>query len=314
MTTWFVTRHPGARDWVEAQGIAVDSVVEHLDPACLDRGDRVLGTLPVHLAAEVCRKGAEYHHLILDLPPALRGRELDAATMEAAGARLERFEVYPVPPFQSPGRLVTRQECREPGKGQRMRWRVLGPLLRYTRQHRVPSLFGLGILAGVLGAHALGGIDLTGITRDWAAWVDPLIGMATLGVASLVWFGELYQDWRAQLPCRLTVRFFFPEGRDQREVMRCERAHLSSPADMRQLGQQIGGQMADERNLAFDAPAIKTRGGGIERDKDGAPYRHYEIAFRLNRLPKTLTGLPPDRMILWTPPFESGGGETAKAG
>ena len=93
MTTFFISRHPGARDWAEARGVAVDRWVDHLDLNSVAPGDRVLGTLPVHLAAAVCERGARYVHLALELPADQRGRELTGADMERLGARLEAFEV-----------------------------------------------------------------------------------------------------------------------------------------------------------------------------------------------------------------------------
>lgn len=93
MTIWFVTRHPGAATWAERQGIAVDQLVTHLDWTAIAPGDRVIGTLPVHLAAAVCERGGAYWHLALDLPPERRGQDLSADDMEAAGARLERYHV-----------------------------------------------------------------------------------------------------------------------------------------------------------------------------------------------------------------------------
>ncbi|ABM61409.1 CRISPR-associated protein Csx16 [Halorhodospira halophila] len=93
MTTWFVTRHSGAVEWAQRRGLAVDRQVDHLNPAELEVGDRVIGTLPVHLAAAVCERGGRYLHLSLDLPPQLRGQELTADDMEAAGARLEAYRV-----------------------------------------------------------------------------------------------------------------------------------------------------------------------------------------------------------------------------
>ena len=66
MTTLFVTRHPG---------------------------DVVIGTLPVHIVAEICARGGRYLHLTLDVPPQARGRELTADDMERFGARLEEYEV-----------------------------------------------------------------------------------------------------------------------------------------------------------------------------------------------------------------------------
>lgn len=91
MTTWFITRHPGARQWAAEIGIAVDAVLDHLDPAQVQPGDRVIGILPVHLAADVCQRGGRYFHLSLDLPPEARGRELTAEDMRRYGARVEEF-------------------------------------------------------------------------------------------------------------------------------------------------------------------------------------------------------------------------------
>lgn len=92
-TTWFVSRHPGAVAWAARRGIGVDRRLAHLDVAMVRPGDTVIGTLPVHLAAEVCARGARYLHLSLDVPPEARGRELTADDMERFGARLEEYEV-----------------------------------------------------------------------------------------------------------------------------------------------------------------------------------------------------------------------------
>lgn len=97
MTTWFVSRHPGALEWVREQGIHVDQVATHLDPAILQPGDRVIGTLPVHLAAQVHARGAHFDFLALDLPANWRGRELNAEELRACGARLERYAISQVP-------------------------------------------------------------------------------------------------------------------------------------------------------------------------------------------------------------------------
>lgn len=96
MTTFFVTRHPGALDWAHSAGIAFDVHVMHLDPAQVGPGDTVIGSLPVHLAADVCARGARYLNLSLDLPACLRGRELDAQTLAQCAARLEEFHVVRV--------------------------------------------------------------------------------------------------------------------------------------------------------------------------------------------------------------------------
>ena len=93
MTTYFVSRHPGARDWAAAEGLEVDQVIDHLDPAIIAPGDVLIGSLPVNLAAEVCERGARYLHLSLELTAALRGQELSAEQMRECGARIEEFRV-----------------------------------------------------------------------------------------------------------------------------------------------------------------------------------------------------------------------------
>jgi putative CRISPR-associated protein (TIGR02620 family) len=58
MTTYFVTRHPGAIEWAARQGLKVDRLLDHLDVAIIQPGDTVIGILPVNLAAEVCARRA----------------------------------------------------------------------------------------------------------------------------------------------------------------------------------------------------------------------------------------------------------------
>jgi CRISPR-associated protein Csx16 len=93
MTTTLVTRHPGAVEWVARQGIAVDVLLPHLDPASIQPGDIIIGTLPVNLAAEVCARGGQFWYLSLDLPDGARGRELSADDLEAYDARLEAYAI-----------------------------------------------------------------------------------------------------------------------------------------------------------------------------------------------------------------------------
>ena len=96
LTTYLITRHPGAIEWTARKGIAVDAQIAHLDPACIQPGDCVIGTLPVNLAAEVCARDGRFFNLSLDVPPEARGRELTADDLERFGARLEEYRVQPV--------------------------------------------------------------------------------------------------------------------------------------------------------------------------------------------------------------------------
>ncbi len=92
-TTWFVSRHPGAKEWAAENGLKVDKQVDHLNISFIKKGDVVLGTLPVSLAAEVCARGGQYFHLTLEVPPEVRGQELTVGDMRKYGARLEPFRV-----------------------------------------------------------------------------------------------------------------------------------------------------------------------------------------------------------------------------
>jgi CRISPR-associated protein Csx16 len=96
MTTYFITRHQGAVQWAEQQGFKIDHVLPHFDSKQTQQGDKILGTLPVHLAAEVCAKGGQYFHLIVDTPVQYRGKELTPQQMDQFGATLQAFSVAPL--------------------------------------------------------------------------------------------------------------------------------------------------------------------------------------------------------------------------
>lgn len=96
MTTWVVSRHPGAIEWLTARGVQPDITVAHLDISRIQPGDIVVGSLPVNLAAEVCSCGAHYLHLSLRLPAEWRGRELSAAELDEVGAEIREYRVLPV--------------------------------------------------------------------------------------------------------------------------------------------------------------------------------------------------------------------------
>ena len=101
MTTYFVSRHPGAIEWAAGQNLRIDHFDPHLDLAQVQAGDTVIGSLPVNLAARVCAAGAAYWHISLALPAELRGRELSAEELRTLGAKIEPFEVLPATRHQS---------------------------------------------------------------------------------------------------------------------------------------------------------------------------------------------------------------------
>lgn len=93
MSIFFVSRHTGALEWAAQNNIHAEQIINaiHLDLALVQPGDTVIGTLPVHLVAEVCRNGASYQHLVLDIPSEWRGQELTSEQMNQCHARLEEY-------------------------------------------------------------------------------------------------------------------------------------------------------------------------------------------------------------------------------
>lgn len=102
MTTFFISRHPGAVDWAAEEGIVVDRQIAHLDTETIQPGDVVIGTLPVNLAARVCERGGRYLHLSLELPPDWRGRELSADDLRRIGARVQEYRILSVRSDENP--------------------------------------------------------------------------------------------------------------------------------------------------------------------------------------------------------------------
>lgn len=81
MANWFISRHPGAIEWAKQQNLHIDHWVSHLNPAEVQTGDMVMGTLPIHLVAQICAKGARFQFLAMNLSAKQRGKELAASDM-----------------------------------------------------------------------------------------------------------------------------------------------------------------------------------------------------------------------------------------
>ena len=71
----------------------VDQIVPHLDISVIRHGDVGVGTLPIHLAAEIQRLGGRYIHLSFEVPFELRGVELTSDQLNAIGANLQEFSI-----------------------------------------------------------------------------------------------------------------------------------------------------------------------------------------------------------------------------
>ncbi|WP_435101149.1 CRISPR-associated protein Csx16 [Arhodomonas sp. AD133] len=92
MTTWIVSRHPGAIEWLRRRGYRDAHHLAHLQWRRVAPGDVVIGNLPISLVAELGRRGIAYYHLTVPLPHERRGRELSADELEQLGACLQRYQ------------------------------------------------------------------------------------------------------------------------------------------------------------------------------------------------------------------------------
>lgn len=91
MAVWFVSRHQGAIDWMKTQPIEVDHWVSHLDVECIQTQDVVIGTLPLHMVAQICEKGAQFYCLSIHIQETQRGQELTATQLDQYACTLQPF-------------------------------------------------------------------------------------------------------------------------------------------------------------------------------------------------------------------------------
>jgi CRISPR-associated protein Csx16 len=89
---YLVSRHAAAITWIKQQ-TQVDQAIDHFDSNLIQPGDTVIGTLPVHIAAEVCERGGKYLHLELTIPSEQRGKELSLEEMSACNPTLTYFQI-----------------------------------------------------------------------------------------------------------------------------------------------------------------------------------------------------------------------------
>ena len=132
----------------------------------------------------------------------------------------------------------------------------------------------------------------------WAYWVDPIIGFGTFLIALAIGWFEFLDEWEDNIPKRFDVIFYL----NNRNVIECRNAFLTSEADLRQLGQQIGKQMA-RCELPFEPYNIITTINGKRDDEHGGSYMHYTIKFQLRKLPEISKVKSKDN-IKWVKRFE----------
>ena len=174
--------------------------------------------------------------------------------------------------------------------------------LRYAfKNHRLPIILTSLFLLLIVVDWFSGWQILDDLKARWNTDLDQIVSLATLTTALFVWYGEINEDWRNNLPKRLTVRFE-DDQEHPKLVMLCIKAHLSDVADIRMLGQQIGRQMCKNTDIHFRAPYIRQNSGEILYATETGHFLHYEVTFTLTKRPDDL---PSDKWKLWQAPFAS---------
>ena len=98
---WVISRHTATTEWLKQEYGIQACHISHLDEQQITRlkkGDTVIGNLPEHLAARLCRKGIRYCVVSLNYEkhPNLRGQNLSLSDMKMLDAHLQRYRVIQV--------------------------------------------------------------------------------------------------------------------------------------------------------------------------------------------------------------------------
>lgn len=88
-----VSRHSGAVEWLRRQGYRDTTVISHLDISLVNKGDIVIGTLPLHQAAQIAARKAQFLFIEMNIPERKRGAEISADEMDQYGAKLQEYSV-----------------------------------------------------------------------------------------------------------------------------------------------------------------------------------------------------------------------------
>ena len=80
---WFVSRHPGARDYARHIGLPIDRWTNHLNTHDVMEGDIIYGTLPLMDIFALNQRDIAYFHLVIQLDEKQRGVEISLSEMLA---------------------------------------------------------------------------------------------------------------------------------------------------------------------------------------------------------------------------------------
>jgi len=95
-----ITRHQGAVDWLVQEGYIKEGefeIVPHITSSLMSilaPGDVLIGVIPMDFAAQACEKGVRVFVIALPkMTKEMRGKELSADDMRAAGAHIREYRI-----------------------------------------------------------------------------------------------------------------------------------------------------------------------------------------------------------------------------
>lgn len=114
----------------------------------------------------------------------------------------------------------------------------------------------------------------------WNDYWNAVAGVLTLLVAVMLWWNDMEQQRRADLPKRLDVEFR-EDNHAGRVVLRCDNAIISAAGDERAFAQQIGAQMCGgSRDLLMDVAGVYFKYCGLQGEGKNE-HHHYLIRIPL---------------------------------
>ena len=157
----------------------------------------------------------------------------------------------------------------------------------WKRQGGSISIYLATLLVLTLAVFLFGWNAVAAVGDGWGK-CSALLSVAALGVATLVWLGEVNEDWEESLPKTLTAVFFvFDQNSARNPIMACINASLTGESDIRAMGQQIGLQLNDKKQLDM-TPTIEVLEPVIDRK---LRIKRYTAYFFLDKIPEALVPL-----------------------
>ena len=294
-----ISRHLATVEWLKSKGVAVDKHQSHFDTKNVKTGDVIIGNLPIQMVAEVCIKGGEYHHIEIDLPKDLRGKELTVDNLNQLGAKIVQYNASKIQDAKV--LKVNKESKKEISNVQDYK---IGFWEAYEKKD--------GIIAAVIVVILLIAFGLEYyFSRDFFDKLD-FLGI-TFGFLPLVPFFILYRSqvlkkYVEDLPNYLKVEFTY---KDEVKIT-AKYCPISGIENIREQSQSIGRAILGGKNLKI-APMISgvvIKVVSSDKSKtinDGKPFELHSVKIKLTEpLSKqdSKYDLKDDHTVVWNNPFE----------